>query len=235
MARTKIDLIYIDAGGGHRAAATALDAVIREQQRPWETRLRNIQDLLDPMDIIRKLTGIPFQDVYNIMLRRGWTLGTRATDSRDAPGSSACFTAPQVRVLRQHWSACPPGHGGLADPALQPRHQAGPGPRVCPGTPLVTILTDIADYPPHFWIERQDQYVICGSEPRRGAGARALGFPKARMMRSLRHDLNPQFYEPLEIDRAAERAGSASTPICPPAMMLFGGEGSPGWSRSPRR
>ena len=25
------------------------------------------------------------------------------------------------------------------------------------------MLTDIADYPPHFWIERQSQYVICGS------------------------------------------------------------------------
>ena len=70
------DSIYIDAGGGHRAAATALDAVIREQRRPWETRMRNIQDLLYSIDVIRKLTGIPFPEVYNIMLRRGWTLGT---------------------------------------------------------------------------------------------------------------------------------------------------------------
>ncbi len=76
MNRRKIDFIYIDAGGGHRAAATALEAVIREQQRPWEVRLRCIQDLLDSIDVIRKLTGIQFQDVYNIVLRRGWTLGT---------------------------------------------------------------------------------------------------------------------------------------------------------------
>ena len=32
----KITLIYIDAGGGHRAAATALCEVIREQQRSWD-------------------------------------------------------------------------------------------------------------------------------------------------------------------------------------------------------
>ena len=32
-----------------------------------------------------------------------------------------------------------------------------------PGTPLVTVLTDIVDYPPHFWIKGQDRYVICGS------------------------------------------------------------------------
>jgi len=67
----KIDFIYIDSGGGHRAAATALETVICEQQRPWEVRLSNIQDLLNSIDVIRKLTGIQFQELYNIMLRRG--------------------------------------------------------------------------------------------------------------------------------------------------------------------
>jgi len=32
-----------------------------------------------------------------------------------------------------------------------------------PATPMVTILTDLADCPPHFWIERQEQYLICGT------------------------------------------------------------------------
>ena len=36
----------------------------------------SIQDLLDSIDFIRKFTGIPFQDIYNIMLRRGWTAGS---------------------------------------------------------------------------------------------------------------------------------------------------------------
>jgi 1,2-diacylglycerol 3-beta-galactosyltransferase len=72
----KITLVYIDAGGGHRAAANALCEVIREQQRSWDLEMVSIQDLLDPIDFIREYTGIQFQDVYNIMLRRGWTLGT---------------------------------------------------------------------------------------------------------------------------------------------------------------
>ena len=76
--RAKISLIYIDSGGGHRAAATALEEVIRQQQRPWDLQMVSIQDVLDPIDFIRKSTGIRFQDVYNIMLRRGWTLGTAA-------------------------------------------------------------------------------------------------------------------------------------------------------------
>ena len=72
----KITLIYIDAGGGHRAAANALCEVIQQQQRPWQMEMLSIQDLLDSIDFIRKSTGIPFQDIYNIMLRNGWTLGS---------------------------------------------------------------------------------------------------------------------------------------------------------------
>jgi len=37
----------------------------------------------------------------------------------------------------------------------------------CPAVPYVTVLTDLADFPPHFWIEpHQAQHVICGT-PRR--------------------------------------------------------------------
>ena len=102
--RPKIDLIYIDAGGGHRAAAAALDAVIREQQRPWETRLRNIQDLLYSVDVVRKLTGIPFPEVYNIMLRRGWTLGT-AQLIPPMHLAIRIFHDAQVRALVIKWGA----------------------------------------------------------------------------------------------------------------------------------
>ena len=39
-------------------------------------RMMNLQELLDEMDVFRKLTGIRLQDIYNLMLRRGWTLGS---------------------------------------------------------------------------------------------------------------------------------------------------------------
>ena len=43
---TSIDLVYFDAGGGHRAAAHALKAVVELQGRPWDLRLVNLQELL---------------------------------------------------------------------------------------------------------------------------------------------------------------------------------------------
>ena len=62
-----------------------------------------------------------------------------------------------------------------------------------PSSRFATVLTDIADYPPHSWIERQEQYVICGSK--RAAGqARQLGIPEHRVLRTSGMILNPKFY-----------------------------------------
>jgi hypothetical protein len=55
---TKIDFIYFDAGGGHRSAANALKSVIEQQGRPWDIRMVNLQEVLDPLDVFRKVTGI---------------------------------------------------------------------------------------------------------------------------------------------------------------------------------
>ena len=43
----KLDFIFFDAGGGHRAAANALRQVMERQQRPLEIRMVNLQELLD--------------------------------------------------------------------------------------------------------------------------------------------------------------------------------------------
>ena len=140
-----------------------------------------IQQLLDSIDFIRKSTGIPFQDVYNIMLRHGWTLGSAQLIPLMHLVIRLCHGA-QVKALEQHWSqdrpdlvvSLIPHYNRALKQALD---------HAWPGTPYVTIPTDIADYPPHFWMERQDQYVICGSE-RAAEQARALGFTESRILRT---------------------------------------------------
>jgi UDP-N-acetylglucosamine:LPS N-acetylglucosamine transferase len=100
--------------------------------------------------------------------------------------------------------------------------------RTLPGTPLVTILTDIADYPPHFWIERQDQHFICGSD-KAVEQALAMGHPQDKVHQVSGMILNPRFYEvaPLTAgERAAARASLGFHPEQPVGLVLFGGEGS---------
>lgn len=219
----KIDLIYIDAGGGHRAAATALCDVIRQQQRPWDLRLLCIQDLLDSIDFVRKSVGIPFQDVYNIMLRRGWTLGT----AQMLPVMHLLIRMShrqQVEVLTRHWSA----HRPDMVVSLIPHYNRALREALdCawPGTPFVTILTDIADYPPNFWIERLKQHVICGSD-QAVRQARACGIPESHIVRTSGMILHPRFYADPPADRGAERVRLGLRPNLPTGLVLFGGEGS---------
>jgi len=97
--------------------------------------------------------------------------------------------------------------------------------QAAPAAALVTILTDIADYPPHFWIERQDQFVICGSS-RAVAQARTIGYPESRILRTSGMILNPKFYAPLAVDRATERTRLGLRPDLPTALVSFGGQGS---------
>ena len=124
------------------------------------------------MDVFRKLTGLRLQDIYNLMLKKGWTLGS--------PQLTVGMHVVIRLFHRQQVRHAGRISGARAGPdmvvSLVPNFNRAigrePAPRALPGTPLVTILTDLADYPPHFWIERQPQYFICGSDTRRGAGAR---------------------------------------------------------------
>src|SRR5258705_13784210 len=98
----RISLIFFDAGGGHRNAATALQVQIKQQGLPLEVSLVNLQEVLDPLDILRKLTGIRIQDLYNKMLRHGWTLGSPQL-MRVLQLVIRSHHAPSVGVLKKFW------------------------------------------------------------------------------------------------------------------------------------
>jgi 1,2-diacylglycerol 3-beta-galactosyltransferase len=183
----------------------------------------SIQDLLNSIDVIRKCTGIPFQDVYNIMLRRGWTLGTAQT----IPLMHFLIRlshSSQVRVLERHWAQYRPDLVVSLIPHYNRALKTALD-RAWPHSRFATVLTDIADYPPHFWMERQDQYVICGSN-RAAAQARQLGIPDHRVLRTSGMILNPKFYAPGVGDRHGERMRLGLNPSLPTGLVLFGGEGS---------
>lgn len=201
----------------------ALQQVIAAQRRPWEIRMVNLQEQLDTLDIFRRYTGIRVQDYYNLLLKKGWTLGSSEL-LKGLHIVIRLFQTKLVRLLQGFWSAGRPDMVVSLIPnfnrALKLSLEAA-----LPGTPLVTILTDIADYPPHFWIEQQEQYLICGSD-RAVAQARELGHRERFIRRTSGMILNPRFYEPVEVDRGAERQRLGLNPQWPTGLVLFGGEGS---------
>jgi hypothetical protein len=215
----KLDFIYFNAGGGHRAAANALKTVIQQQERPWEIRLVNLQDILKPLDIFRKYTGINMEDVYNLLLKKGWTLGSPQLTVA-MHGLIRLYHRGQVRMLKQFWSE---GQRDLVV-SLVPNFNRALR-QSLPETPLVTILTDLADYPPHFWIEQQRQYLICGTD-KAVSQAKALDHHAEAIFQTSGMILRPNFYEPVTVDREEERKRLGLDPSLTTGLVLFGGEGS---------
>jgi len=219
----RIELGFFDAGGGHRAAATALEMAIRAQNRPWETHLLNLQELLDELDILKKYANIRIQDFYNNMLRTGWTLGSTQL-MRVLQLVIRMYHRPMVRMLEKYWRQSQPDMLVSFVPHFN-RALGESFARAFRGRPFVTVLTDIADYPPHFWIERQPQFLVCGSD-RAVAQARALGHGDDEIFRASGMILHPRFYEPPVQDPIAERIRLGLRPDLPTGVVLFGGHGS---------
>jgi hypothetical protein len=224
----KLTIVFHHAGGGHRSAAEALKATLSGQEHPWDVSLLDIQELLDPLDLIRRATGLRIQDTYNLILSKGWT---RITPQLLVilQGTIRLYHSPIVKALRAHWaqhpadlvlSVIPHFNREIAD-SLRPVSTTTLGTI----RPFVTLITDLADYPPHFWIERESEYIIAGTDRARQQ-ALTIGHAADHIFQTSGMILKPRFYEKTNVDRVAERKKLGLEPDCPTGIVLFGGHGS---------
>ncbi len=219
-----IDLVYFNFGGGHRSAALALQAVIREQHRPWQVRLINLVEVLDPKNSFRKFTGIAPEAIYNKRLERGWTYGL-ATELKLLHGMIRFSHANVVSRLLEHWSSTRPDLVVSLVPnfnkALCESVAAALG-----EVPFVTVMTDMADYPPNFWIEAgQSQYLVCGTQ-HAATQARLAGYTAENIRLTSGMILRPAFYREPVFNRDVECRKLGLDPQQPIGIVLFGGHGS---------
>jgi 1,2-diacylglycerol 3-beta-galactosyltransferase len=218
----KLTIVFFEAGGGHRSAADALETTLETQEYPWQVSLLNMQELLDSLDVVRTTTGVRLQDVYNLILRKGWT---RLTPQLLVLLRAVIrlYHSRTVSALRQYWddnptdlvlSVIPHFNRALAESVSTPQ------------IPFVTMLTDLADYPPHFWIERESQYIICGTD-RAKQQALSMGHSEEQVFQTSGMILKPDFYDKPELDRFCERERLGLDPSMRTGVVLFGGHGSP--------
>jgi len=220
----KVHILFHDAGGGHRNAAGALKAVIEQQQRSWQVELVQFQELTDRLDVLRRLTGIRIQEQYNKLLQNGWTLGAVYL-LRILQFTIRVFHGPLVKLLEKFWRAKPADLLISVIPHFN-REIAESWTKVYPGRPFVTIITDLADFPPHFWIESiPEQYVIAGTA-RAAEQARALGHDPRHICQTSGMILRPDFYAADDTDPLVIRGELGLKPDLPTAIVLFGGHGS---------
>src|SRR6266853_1107785 len=220
----RVHVVFHDGGGGHRNAAVALQTVISQQQRDWQIELIQFQDLTDRLDILRRLTGIRIQQQYNIMLQNGWTFGSTQL-LRVLQTTIRIFHRPLVNLLEKFWREKPADLLISVIPHFN-RQICESWTKVYPGRPFVTIITDLADFPPRFWIEPvKEQYVIAGTE-KAADQARDMGHDDTHIFQTSGMILRPDFYVEDNSDPVALRREMALHEDLPTAIVLFGGHGS---------
>ncbi|MCY7316798.1 MAG: galactosyldiacylglycerol synthase [Rubrivivax sp.] len=223
-----IALVHFNAGGGHRAAALALQEAIAQQGRPWRVELVNLTEVLDPRGRFRRLTGIDPEDLYNRRLARGWTLGL-AQELKLLQGLIRLTHGRLVQALQQHWLRTEPDLVVSLIPNFnRALYESLAG--TLPGVPYVTVLTDMADLPPHFWIEPgQQQHIVCGSTEAL-AQAQAAGYREDQLSLTSGMVMRPSFYAASQASRGLDRKAGLATlgldPERPTGLVLFGGQGS---------
>jgi processive 1,2-diacylglycerol beta-glucosyltransferase len=221
----EVFLLTVDAGGGHRAAANALLAARDEKGSAWRFRVANLQEVLAPLDVLKRATGLSLEDGYNLLLRRRWTslLGPLL---RVLHLAIAIRRRSLVAAFAQYLAARPPAvvlsvvpnFNGVVRDAVR---------EACPGVPVFVLLTDLADLPPHFWIEPGIDRVIVATD-RAAAQARALGLTEDAIARVSGMVLHPRFHHASERglrERVREELGMGPDDFG--ILLLFGGKGSP--------
>jgi 1,2-diacylglycerol 3-beta-galactosyltransferase len=135
------------------------------------------------------------------------------------------FHRPLVRLLESFWRDHPADLLVSVIPHFN-RQICESWTNVYPGRPFVTLITDLADFPPRFWIEAiREQYVIAGTE-KAAEQARALGHDDTHIFRTSGMILRPDFYGSETYDAAELRKQMGLRPNLATAIVLFGGHGS---------
>ena len=219
-------LFTIDAGGGHRAAARALVAAAEEAKASFRFRVESFQRVLLPLDVLKFATGVSLEDAYNLILRRHASVLMLPLLRLMHAGIRVRRRA-LVRTLAEWLRGEPrpqavvsvfPNFNAILRDALR---------EAIPGVPLVVVLTDLADFPPRFWIEPGIGRVVVAT-PEAAAQAVSLGIPAERVSRVSGMLLHPRFYRSSGPEvRERVRAELGLAPDAFGVCLLFGGKGSP--------
>ncbi|WP_404790312.1 glycosyltransferase [Altericista sp. CCNU0014] len=223
----QIHFVTFDAGGGHRTVVEALTVEISRQYPSWTVRTLNIsKTIFDPIDPFYRLTGRQGEGFFynNLIIAKGWTWIYPLTMFLARLRIWGLYPIARKR-LQQYWLDRQPDivvstiplYNKLLWDSLK---------SVNPNTPFVTLLSDLADTPPHHYIEPSiDQFAMC---PTAEAVRQAedIGVAPEKIFRTSGMSLLPKFYDSTLLDIPAERQRLGLDPDRLTGLVFFGSQGS---------
>lgn len=214
----KVYFAIYDMGAGHRSTANALKEVVESRSLPWKIEI---------VEVLKDVLHTTFpQYFYNT-----WVLKHKWAKLINDPISVPIFKARiQLmhsiwrRQLTQYWQAEQPDlvvslmplFNRVLFESLQATDSA---------IPFVTSVTDFADCPEHFWIEPQDQLMICPSA-QVVEQAKAAGYPSKNLFHTSGVVIHPRYNQPVEVDRNVQRQQLGLLRDLPTGLVCFGSHGS---------
>jgi UDP-N-acetylglucosamine:LPS N-acetylglucosamine transferase len=222
MGTPRIDVVYFDAGSGHRSAAIAL---ARALEADGSVRARPVEllELLRGHALFRRTVAMGI-DYFNWWLRR-----ERVTDLKGLINLSLLthdlVSKRGVRAIASAWADDPP----LAMVSVVPMYNpvlARALHLVRPHAPFIVVPVDFEEGKRRYWFDpRADlHYVLTTARQREQAELR--GIPAERLRQASGMVIDPEFYAPPPADRAAALESLGLDPGLPTGLISFGGQGS---------
>ena len=219
----RIDIVYFDAGSGHRSAAKGLERALAAARPDWSVRMVNVIDVFASNRqfhlIVR--TGIAY---FNWMLKR-----EKICDLKGLINLSLLLhdllSFSGLREISLFWAEDPPDAVVSVTPMYNPALYRSVR-LVNPHAVCITIPVDFEEVRSRYWFTpKMEQYYLIPTE-RLEEQARKAGVPHSFIHRISGMPIDPQFYEFSGTDTAKEVSVLGLDPGLPTGMASFGGQGS---------
>ncbi|MCI0661271.1 MAG: hypothetical protein L0220_09385 [Acidobacteria bacterium] len=219
----KIDIIYFDAGSGHRSSARGLEQAISAARPDWRVRMLNIVDVFAPN---KQFHGIVCAGInhFNRQLKR-----EKVFDLKGLINLSLMFhdlLSPKgIREISDFWKGDPPDTVVSVTPMYNPalyRSVRLSNPKV----QCITIPVDFEEVKARYWFTPKIEQHYLVATDRLERQARAANIPESFIHRISGMPIDPEFYEESKVNVTEELERLGLDPELPTGVVSFGGQGS---------
>jgi hypothetical protein len=188
---------------------------------------RPLHHMLDPMVANLTFAPVQLQSLYNSALRSGLTYGFGAI----LPVLKMFIRKHSTQIetlLHKRWIALQPTQPDLVVSVIPNFNGAifRALESAWPAVPFVTIMTDLADCPPRFWMEDQNQIIICGTETAFRQALKTGFYDPRKVFKVSGMLLRREFYQAPERVEPLTLQDLGLSPDRTTVLVMFGGNGS---------
>ncbi|HUP12106.1 MAG TPA: glycosyltransferase [Niastella sp.] len=221
--RSRIAIVYSDAGSGHRSAAAALQKVLQNRNPNCQVRMISITDIFNHHRVFGRIVraGITF---YNWQLKRDRVYGLRQQINL----SLLCneLVGPNgIQKIAGYWNSFPPDIVISVTPVYNPVLY-GSAMQVNPNVKCITIPVTFEEVRSRYWFTpKVEQYYLNATDTLHKQAAEA-GISDHYRFRISGLPVEESAYELPPPDRDAQLRTIGLNPEWPVGFLSFGAQGS---------